>query len=493
MNCRLSSIRSLILLILLAIRICKANNEWGRCPVFCGLVGQIPNSNCSVKQLDSFNVKVNELLSQIIVRPYFRFYKTQLKPNCSFWPPVEKCFGQGCSVDPCSTKDLPDQIARNWNSNTLQYSHTICEANDPLGNLDMSSKTLCQQNCEAKGCSSQQYIFGYPTFCDIPDDEDNPDSVFVDLQKNPERYTGYRGESSWRIWKAIYDENCCWSLTNKCRRNASPVQNASVSKLAANPDDSQNIEHACLENKIFYSIVSGFHTSVNIHVCAQFYFPDSLLTDKWDYNLPEFTRRFGSAQTNGQGTCFLKNLYFVYLLELRALIKATPYLRTLQYDDGATKCRDELSGNIFNNEEQPHCCTTSTFISSQCLMNKFLDYVNSLDCMFDESTMFQTDSVSFMDDVDRSCLSDAIKETFRSKFVNITKIMDCVACDKCRMWGRIQIKAIARSSYSHSDIIPQLKRSQVVALMNGFARCSESLQHIVHFRKMSNEMFHSEL
>ena len=30
----------------------------------------------------------------------------------------------------------------------------------------------------------------------------------VDLVINPERYTGYRGELSRRIWRAIYEENC---------------------------------------------------------------------------------------------------------------------------------------------------------------------------------------------------------------------------------------------------------------------------------------------
>jgi ERO1-like protein alpha len=45
------------------------------------------------------------------------------------------------------------------------------------------------------------------SFCDI-DDEENKDSVFVDLLLNPERYTGYKGPSAHRIWKTIYEENC---------------------------------------------------------------------------------------------------------------------------------------------------------------------------------------------------------------------------------------------------------------------------------------------
>jgi ERO1-like protein alpha len=38
--------------------------------------------------------------------------------------------------------------------------------------------------------------------------------------------------------------------------------------------------------------------------------------------------------TNGEGPYWLKNLYFVYLLELRALAKAAPYLRKQTYFTG---------------------------------------------------------------------------------------------------------------------------------------------------------------
>lgn len=38
--------------------------------------------------------------------------------------------------------------------------------------------------------------------------------TYVDLQLNPERYTGYTGPSARRIWDAIYLENChnCTSI-----------------------------------------------------------------------------------------------------------------------------------------------------------------------------------------------------------------------------------------------------------------------------------------
>lgn len=39
-------------------------------------------------------------------------------------------------------------------------------------------------------------------------DDNSLDLGYVDLVNNPERYTGYKGPLAWRIWKAIYEENC---------------------------------------------------------------------------------------------------------------------------------------------------------------------------------------------------------------------------------------------------------------------------------------------
>ncbi len=39
-------------------------------------------------------------------------------------------------------------------------------------------------------------------------DDNSSDAVYVDLLLNPERYTGYVGESPHRIWHSVYNENC---------------------------------------------------------------------------------------------------------------------------------------------------------------------------------------------------------------------------------------------------------------------------------------------
>ena len=48
--------------------------------------------------------------------------------------------------------------------------------------------------------------------------------------------------------------------------------------------------------------------------------------EKWGPNLDEFQSRFDPKLGPKEGPQRLKNLYFTYLVELRALAKAAPYL-----------------------------------------------------------------------------------------------------------------------------------------------------------------------
>ena len=54
----------------------------------------------------------------------------------------------------------------------------------------------------------------------------------------------------------------------------------------------------------------------------------------WGPNKEMFLERFDPDTTNGQGPYWLKNLYFVYLLELRALDKAASYLNQQTFFTG---------------------------------------------------------------------------------------------------------------------------------------------------------------
>ena len=73
-------------------------------------------------------------------------------------------------------------------------------------------------------------------------------------------------------------------------------------------------------------------------------------------------------------------------------------------------------------------------------------------------------------------LSDvcALQETFRAHFKNITRIMDCVGCSKCKLWGKVQVQGIGTalkilfSGKKHSSFT--LRRREIVALFNVLGR-----------------------
>src|SRR6185503_10771532 len=83
-----------------------------------------------------------------------------------------------------------------------------------------------------------------------------------------------------------------------------------------------------------------------------------------------------------------------------------------------------------------------------------------------------------------------LKEEFRDRFRNVSRIMDCVGCDKCRLWGKLQTSGYGAALKvlfefdNNSDDIPMLKRTELVALFNTLARISDSLEAVGKFRGM---------
>lgn len=78
-----------------------------------------------------------------------------------------------------------------------------------------------------------------------------------------------------------------------------------------------------------------------------------------------------------------------------------------------------------------------------------------------------------------------LKEEFRQHFRNISRIMDCVGCDKCKLWGKLQTQGLGTAlkilfSGKFDKSIPVihensnkrffLERTEIVALINAFGR-----------------------
>lgn len=108
-------------------------------------------------------------------------------------------------------------------------------------------------------------------------DASRAEGVYVDLLENPERFTGYAGDSSSRVWKAIYEENCFTSVsfidparsTSDGGSGYAPLSSLSGGLNAgmfgenekklfgslAGPRDGG--DEVCLEKRVFYRLISG--------------------------------------------------------------------------------------------------------------------------------------------------------------------------------------------------------------------------------------------
>ncbi|CAK9805062.1 Ero1-like protein [Anthophora quadrimaculata] len=402
---------------------------------FCKLKGSIDDCSCNVDTVDYFNnMKIYPRLQSLLIRDYFRFYKVNLKQKCPFWTDDSKCAMRYCHVQPCQDEDIPDglkgDMLRNIYFNespvdkykaTAEFDDCLHSAKDHNKELGYLNTTISLENYKDFELW-QQYDDAQDNFCVR---ESSP-GEYVDLLLNPERYTGYKGRSAHRIWRSIYMENCF-------RPENSPHNFIQSSK----------INGMCLEKRVFYRVISGLHASINIHLCSKYLLlpKDSLEivpNGQWGPNLQEFQKRF-SPEVTGE--------------------------------------REEYyTGNKVQDKD------------TSLAINDILSVVKSFPEHFNESVMFSGGNEAQL-----------LKEQFRQHFRNISRIMDCVGCDKCKLWGKLQIHGLGTAlkilfsgkfdrweptlnNFSRKKFF--LERSEIVALINGFGRLSESIFELDKFRQM---------
>lgn len=197
------------------------------------------------------------------------------------------------------------------------------------------------------------------------------------------------------------------------------------------------------------------HFKFKLH---RYFFEES---QTWGTNIPLFVRRVGSHRER------LNNLYFTFLFVLRAVSKASPHLSAYSYDTGDAAKDAELAALV---QQLVHTAQTPAFESAQQILLGAreasvadapvkeilrktieanvppLEDIQECRTGFDEAQLFQVptprEGVSYATSLHENTI---LQETFRSRFRNITRIMDCVTCDKCRVWGKLQILGLGTS------------------------------------------------
>ncbi|KAI0227221.1 ERO1-like protein beta [Lamellibrachia satsuma] len=479
-----------------------------------GLKGEIDDCSCKVENVDSFNnVKIYPLISSLLERDYFRYYKLNIFRPCPFGSNADgKCGSRSCAVDKCKDEHIPTGLKKNHSQNKYSREAQKQEKCDDENELGVIDAHISQESKDAFQ-TWKKYDDLVDNFCE-PEDEHSQDAVYYDLVRNPERFTGYMGPSAVNVWQLIYDQNCF------------------------KPDSEDNSvylprkQELCLEKRVFYRMISGFHTSINVDVTANWLKPatSSWGQPSWGPNVEEFRKRFDPKLTWGEGPQRLKNLYFLYLVELRAMAKVAPFLEQEEFytgneQDDIDSCMEEFyTGNeqddidscmeefyTGNEQDDIDSCMEEFYTGNEqddidsCMeefytgneqddrevkkaINDLLNMCKSFPEHFDESQLFQEDKKQL--------------EEFKLHFRNISRIMDCVGCDKCRMWGKIQIRGLGTalkilfsgdsmrpdSTITHQHkkgTLPfQLTRGEIVALLNSFGRLSKSIHELEVFRKL---------
>lgn len=368
------------------------------------------------------NSQIRPAVKSLVELDFFRFFKLQLYKECPFWPENSMCFNPSCAVE--INEDAPYDVL------------------------------ISNSSLECDYCNTSEEL--------------QADAVYVDLTLNPERFSGYGGQEAGRIWQAIYQENCFNKpKLEELPKDMSPALRFNnkylnllaswLNRLQKNRADNyeklamlmNQADDQCIEKRVFYRLVSGMHASIATHLSFE-WLDTTKKNAKFEPNLGLWMSRVGYYPER------LANIYFNYLLVLKAILKLAEHLKQIQFSP--------------TNVEREYISEIISLVAP---------YERSV---FNESLLF-----NYEDDL----LNQLLKNEFRANFKNVSALMDCVGCERCRLWGKVQtlgygtaLKVLFELNGENPEFdVTSLKRLEIVALVNTFDRLSKSLEIIRYFRE----------
>jgi ERO1-like protein alpha len=348
--------------------------------------GVLDDCCCDASTIDENVQQILPNLKVLVASSALRYFPINLDTHCEFWNLPEVCRLPNCGICECEPDEVPALI---------QKTDAECSCPADLEAVDRS----------APGAPHKLHERGTSQWVDWGSMQG---ASYVDLMRNPERFSGYLGP---HIWEAIYSQNCF------------------------------DRAHECRESRVFYRFLSGLHTSVNSHL-AFYYMNDSKCAPY--PNLPLYQERVGAHRDR------VENLYFTYMLVLRAVTIAGPALtRPELFPRSGDVAEDTQARELLAAALQPTA-------AARCPQT------------FDERTLFQGEQRELL-------------PLFRQAFRNISRIMACVGCERCQLWGTVQARGLGTAlRLLFGDGAPeQLTRSEAVALLQTWHQLAESVS-ILH-------------
>ncbi|CZT19505.1 related to ERO1 protein, required for protein disulfide bond formation in the ER [Ramularia collo-cygni] len=440
---------------------------------------QVSDACASYADLNTLNDRLHPYVRNLANNTdFFSYYRLNLyNKKCPFWSDENSlCGNRACAVD---TLDNEEDIPLIWRASELSKlegpkahhpgKKQQRERQRPLmGELgdDVGESCVVEYDDE---CDERDYC--------VPEDESaSGKGDYVSLADNLERFTGYSGEGPHQVWEAIYRENCfSKALPNKLGASvpglSPPVSGFSFDQAQAAQEfkqvvkardrqqaiqsggthDALDFEDECIEKRVFYRVISGMHASISTHLCYDYL---NQTTGEWGPNLECYKERLHTHPE------WISNLYFNYALVLRAVGKLRDYVQDYTF------CTGDPSQDT----------------KTKKMITVLADAIPAGPQIFDENVMFQ----------DNTADGISLKEDFRNRFRNVSRIMDCVGCDKCRLWGKVQTAGFGTAlkvlfEFGNDQVgqeKPLLRRTELVALINTLDKISSAMKALEHFKLM---------
>ena len=430
----------------------------------------VSDACASFSTLDQLNEHIVPVLQSITQETdFFSYYRLNLfNRACPFWSDESgMCGNIACAV---STLDSEEDIPPIWRAEELSKLEGPKAGHPGRKQQKERPKEKPLQGMLGEDVG-ETCVVEYDDECDerdycVPEDEGaTAKGDYVSLVDNPERFTGYSGPGARLVWDAIYRENCFLKPTDsEIEQSPNPIglgglqaakdfrnvlerhERAQVVNSAAK-DEPYPLDDECLEKRVFHRLVSGMHASISTHLCWDYF---NQTTGEWLPNVQCYKERLHNHPER------LSNLYFNFAVLVRAVSKLQKHLHHYTY------CLDDPVQDFETKEK----------------VDRLTDIVATRGQIFDETTMF-TDAVA-----------NGLKEDFRNRFRNVSRLMDCIGCDKCRLWGKLQtagygaaLKVLFEFDETKDGENPPLRRTELVALVNTLGRVSNSLTSVGKFEQ----------
>ena len=365
---------------------------------------------------------LRQVLAELANTTYFRLFRVQLDGACPLDSPG-KSAGEVCSGGalggggPGSSALFGGAKGRSSSgggggagSSAADAKGGACHVDPTLVDKTLSPRESRQLQHTAEECDDD----GLPTFwldlCSRLPFNDSTEQ-YVNLQLNPETYTGYNGSA---VWAEIYRNDCV-----------------------------EDVDTRCYEERFLFRLLSGLHASINLHISKSFYPPKKGVREGWGANVARFKEHFAGHSER------LNNLQFAFVVLLRAIHKAGPVLEKFNYEA------------LLPEETARTRALVSMFLASSVLSS-----CQDVFSAFDERLLFNESEPP---------VKRRFKQVFHnvSTAFNCIKCQKCRLHGKLQLLGIGT--AIKLLLVPENMIRDSLTREEVVALFNTVEKLSESL------------------